>query len=88
MEQYGETEDIPQALKAVRADVLYHSVDLATRKLVAGTDQFRQESVERIPVSCFAQRLLELDKTDANLTAVDIADAVAKCGFRRIEDPV
>ncbi len=79
---------MPQALQGVRADILFHSVDLATRKLVAGTDQFRQESVQKIPISCFAQRLLEMNKTEESLSAVDVADAIAKVGFRRIEDPV
>ena len=80
---------MPPALKGFRADILFHETDLATRKLVAGTVQFRQEGIARIPLSSWAKRVLEYDKRPVGGSIQrTVAKAVAKCGYRRTSDAV
>jgi hypothetical protein len=63
-------------------------VDLEARKLTAGTEQFRQEGLAHIPLSCFAERVLEAGKVEGRALVAAVAAAVAKCGYRRPGDEV
>ena len=80
-------EHLPEPMTGVRADVVHHEINVETRKLIAGTEQYKQEGIARIPLSNFAARLLETkaDPYGAGLVK-GIAEAVAKTGFRRPED--
>jgi hypothetical protein len=84
----GESPDMPLCLRRLRCDILHHSVDLEARKLTAGTEQFRQEGLAHIPLSCFAERVLEAGKVEGRALVAAVAAAVAKCGYRRPGDEV
>ncbi len=79
---------MPLSLRKLRCDILHHTVDLEQRKLTAGTEQFRQEGLAHIPLSCFAERVLEAGKVEGRALVAAVATAVVKCGYRRPSDEV
>jgi hypothetical protein len=88
LREKGESPDMPLCLKRLRADILHHTTDIEARKLTAGTEQFRQEGLAHIPLSCFAERILEAGKVEGKALVAAVAGAVAKCGYRRPADEV
>ena len=83
----GEAK-LPECLRHLRADILFHDVPLAERKLVAGTEQFKQEGFSKIPLSAWAASLLENRPAKGFSIRQAIIKAVACCGYRRPEDSV
>ena len=79
---------LPLCLTKLRADILNHDVPLHVRKLVAGTEQFKQEGFSRIPLSEWAARVLDNAPEPGYAINKCVATAVACCGYRRPEDTV
>ena len=79
---------LPECLRHLRADILFHDVALEHRKLVAGTEQFKQEGFSHIPLSSWATSVLENKPVPGYSIRPTIVKAVACCGYRRPEDSV
>ena len=82
-------DTLPRSLQVVRADIIWHTTPLEQRRMLAGTEQFRQEGHSSIPISVFAERIWESHSADPARPLLEyIVTAVCMCGYRRPDDEV
>ncbi len=87
IQERGEAK-LPDCLKDLRADKLYHDVSVQDGKLVARAEQIKQEGFSEILLSAWAASLVDNRPAKGFGIKGAIAKAVACCGYRCPKDLV